>query len=218
MRPTKRQRIESPPCWMDVASFELVLTGSKAGTVSLLNTPVADSVACNIFLDRFCKELLLPFQINLSRASSTTVPANERLHLEDARLQKRNFRRRIAVGVNVASKILESEAAAVRSAESNNDRDFRHNSPLLVVLVNAENSEDALCLAHIPALCHSCGVPLLLLPEIPGEKTTTRLGKALGIRTASVLTFMAPGHNSSTIMDHRIDSFIKYSKTLIPSK
>ena len=255
-RPTKRQRLECPPSWMDVGSLEHVLVSessptrstnastqtSNTGTLScsgLLDTPIADSVSCDIFLERFQKEILLPFRINLSGKTRIVSNNNDKLVEEEARRQGLVFRQRVAVGVNVAARALEATVAVEKSdcedepetTKLRRHRNLQNQAPLLVVLVNTTTTADTLCFAHIPVLCNLCNVPLLLLPDLDA-RTSKRLGSILGIRRASVLTFLRQkdcgtsqnegrSTNSTTHLrkiHSSIDSFVQYSVGLIESK
>ena len=174
----------------------------------LLKTPLLDNVSCDIFLDRFRKEITIPFRINLSRKV-------DRLS-KDVQLHRTVFMQRVTVGVNTCAKILEGEVSSLSIKNDEKEGvgaggvNKVRSVPMLVVLVNTTTAEDTLCLAHIVSLCHSCKVPILLLPSKSGS-TTTSLGRALGIRRASVITFLSQGDaQECPKMQSGMDSFIKH--------
>lgn len=248
IRPTKRQRFECPPSWLDCATLQAVPTAATSTTNTksqltdasrdddgMLRTPMASPTTKDIFLDRLRKEVVDKYKFSAATPKTMTATgggtavgsnkdssdgnatANDSAHSQQR--IRRLLRRRIAIGLNECTRALESAVGRqphVRGTTMNHRHldpteatsevgvsaiDGRVESvdvPLLIVVAAEGMRPSPLPMVHLPVLARELGVPLLLLPD---ASTRRELGRILGIKSASILTFLSrpssPKHDSS---------------------
>jgi hypothetical protein len=249
IRPTKRQRVERPPSWLDCATLQVVPAAAVARSSQsnhieksqpaksasdaqhssddgMIRTPLASGTTKGIFLDRLRKEIVDKYGFSAASPRTTrsagsgnkvrskedtsdgsvkdAVHSQQRLH--------RLLRQRIAVGFNECTRVLESAVGRQRrgsgapmnhrvqvhtmgmneSVVPVNDGGELFEAPLLVVVAAEGMRPSPLPMVHIPVLAKELHVPLLLLPE---SSTRRQLGRLLGIKSASIVTFLSPPSN-----------------------
>jgi hypothetical protein len=261
IRPTKRQRVERPPSWLDCATLQVVPAAAAArrSTSSnidssqpaksasdpphssddgMIRTPLASATTRDIFLDRLRKEVVDKYGFSAASPRTTTparggsifgskqdaVDGNDNDPVQSQRRLQRLLRRRIAIGVNECTRALESAVgrqqrgcgsawnhripeptmAMNETAVTVNDGVESFEAPLLVVVAAEGMRPSPLPMVHIPLLAKELNVPLLLLPE---SSTRRELGRLLGIKSASILTFLSrpPVRPRSTHSSHLHD-------------
>ena len=184
LRPTKRQRLECPPSWMDCESLARV--PSHDG--SCVDTAVADSHTQEIFLERFRKEIVERLHYTLT---IDTKPADD----SDAAKSKLVVSKRILVGVNACSKLLQepSESAPETSIG-------------IIVCCDVPS-----LLSHVPVCAKQRDIPILLLPQ----SCCRMLGEMIGIRRASIILFLQSKQatertEEADAIHGAIDSFVDF--------
>lgn len=201
-RPTKRQRLECPPSCLDIETLQTVPTiPSLVSPPALIRTDLASQLAKELFLERFQKEVVIPFRYSLS--SQLQIDTN----LEDAMRRRELLKQRIPVGTNACTRVL--EAASYEKGPA----------PILLV-VAAEGIKPPTMLLHIPVLARQLRVPLLLLP---GEASAEELGKLLGIKRVAILAFLphiniyregTPAVEAE--LHSAVNSFVEFVRTKVP--
>jgi hypothetical protein len=236
IRPTKRQRVECPPSWLDCATLQAVPAAASRSTTThvapnnvsgMIRTPMASSTTKDIFLDRLRKEVVDKYKFSVASPKATTSAAgtgggtavgsmkdmsdgNDKAD-DPVHSQQRIralLRRRIAIGLNECTRALESavgrqrrtrgetltnrgcqEPANTTMNQTDEALDVEFDGGPLLVVVAAEGMRPSpLPVVHIPVLASELSIPLLLLPE---PSTRRELGRILGIKSASVLTFLS---------------------------
>jgi ribosomal protein L7Ae-like RNA K-turn-binding protein len=188
-RPTKRQRLENPPSWMDCETLESV----AAPFETPIRTPLVSQLTKEIFMDRFQKEIVSRYQFSLSSQLRGDDPSS----LQEVKSRRTVLKQRILVGTNACTRALES---AVFS---------KGLSPLLLVV--AADLHPPTILAHIPVLAKQTRVPILLLPG----RASFELGKALGTKKVAILCFQphVPVHEATEAEEEvngSVDSFVDF--------
>jgi ribosomal protein L7Ae-like RNA K-turn-binding protein len=227
-RPSKRQRKEQPPSWLENESLACV--ASPSGRI--IHTKVASVKDKEVFLDRLKKEIIRPFfgfQKGKNKRKNVQVPAALLNHPnKDQKGQQAQklandaiLKRRIVMGTNECTRALENSTSG------------KVPRPSLIVL--ARDIYPPTILAHVPVLAAShskspdSSVPILLLPG----KASKELGDLFGTKHVSVLLFlpknstakditMAGGDNDDNAVDKEeelevgasssITSFVKFVK------
>lgn len=161
-RPSKRQRLEQPPSWMDVESVETMAT--PCGHVRLAK---ASNLLKEIFLDRFRKEIILKYNYLLS----SQLRIHDDVSVSALRAARRLLQERIHVGINICTKTL------TRACQESENR------PKLVVL--AADVSPAHLMQHVPLLAQQLQIPILLLPG----KASMELGELLGTKRVAAIVF-----------------------------
>jgi ribosomal protein L7Ae-like RNA K-turn-binding protein len=205
-RPTKRQRLEAPPSWLDNEALNSV--ASPFAAQPTLKTAIVSQFTKELFLERFQKEIRDRFCFSLS--SQLLVDPGSNRPLYDIELWRGILKGRIAFGDNAVTRIL--EAASYQETQA----------PQLIVM--ATDLQPPTQLAHIPILCRQLAtcrhvhIPLMLLPG----PSSLELGKLLGTRRVSVLAFMPryKGNDSMDLEERRdhadayvhdaVDSFVAF--------
>jgi ribosomal protein L7Ae-like RNA K-turn-binding protein len=187
--PTKRQRLENPPSWMDCETLSSV----AAPFETPIRTPLVSQLTKEIFIERFQKEILVRFHYSLSNQMLVEPPSS----LEDVMSQRTVLKKRILVGTNACTRALE---AAVYGKGS---------SPLLLVL--AADLNPPTILAHTPVLAKQTRVPILLLPGL----ASAELGKALGTKKVAIMCFQphVPIYRGDLVerdVHGAVDSFVDF--------
>lgn len=205
-KPSKRQRKEYPPSWLENESLAVVaspLPGEDA-----IRTPVASSAADKgLFLERFQKEIINRFQFSLS-VSKKEIAAS----LSSSNNSKRLLlKQRLKIGTNPCTRILEKAAMAVSKNADDKNKVDGIIIPSLIVM--ARDIYPPTILSHIPILAKQVKTPILLL----GGQASIELGKMLGTKRVSILLFVPPNRKNkeiSDLLDARlhddIDSFIQF--------
>jgi ribosomal protein L7Ae-like RNA K-turn-binding protein len=188
-RPTKRQRLENPPSWMDCETLASV----AAPFETPIRTPLVSQLTKEIFIERFQKEIVGRFQFSLSSQLRVDGPSS----LQDVKSRRTVLKQRILVGTNACTRALE---AAVYSKGS---------CPMLLVL--AADLNPPTILAHIPVLAKQTRVPILLLPG----RASIELGKALGAKKVAILCFQphVPVYQGTLVEQEvhgAVDSFVDF--------
>jgi len=196
-RPTKRQRLEQPPSWMDC---ENIATVASPYAEMPLQTPIASQLTKEIFLERFQKEVLEPFHFSLS--SQLQVDPNT--SLVDTKQCRSILKQRIIVGTNACTRVL--EAACTQ----------RGTPPRLVVLTT---DTPPTILVHVPVLCQQHQIPMLLL----GGPASLELGKVLGTKKVGIFAFsphagVYPGTPLQCNVHSAVDSFVDFVQSKIPKE
>jgi hypothetical protein len=86
IRPTKRQRVECPPSWLDCATLQAVPAAARRSTAKhaapnsddnggMIRTPVASSTTKDIFLDRLRKEVVDKYKFSVASPKKATTSA-----------------------------------------------------------------------------------------------------------------------------------------------
>jgi len=192
-RPTKRQRTEQPPSWMDVEQVETMAT--PHGHVRL---SVASDLMKELFMDRFHKEIILKYNYSLSNQ----LRIHDEVSVADLRVARRLLRDRIHVGINICTKTL-MEACKGSSSESDG---ADHRRPRLVVLA-ADMSPPHL-VQHVPLLAQQLKIPILLL-----SKGSMELGQLLGTKRVAVILFASadpPAVATERAVHDSVDSFVTF--------
>jgi hypothetical protein len=157
LRPTKRQRLENPPSWMDCASLAVV----PSARGYLHKTSMSSTLTRELFFGRFKKEIVDRFQYSLGKkqplVSQVSSPFD--VNQENAVLQQR-----VVVGINACTKVLHISQTSKRP-------------PLLVVVC------DTTLATHLPIMAAASHCPIFLLPA----DAQIQMGQLLGIRRASTL-------------------------------
>jgi ribosomal protein L7Ae-like RNA K-turn-binding protein len=192
-RPTKRQRIECPPSWMDCETISAVPYLN-----SIIRTPVASQVTKEIFLERLEKEIVKRFRFSLSSAQ-------HKLHEDDETSKKRRnlLRKRIQIGTNACTQALQKQQQQPR-----------------LVVVAGSNAPPAIVLAHIPVLTRQQKVPLLLLPATAQEVGKVLGTKRVVILT---FLGRQDDEDATTSDDDEqvhdaVDSFVDFMRLKVPTK
>jgi ribosomal protein L7Ae-like RNA K-turn-binding protein len=142
IRPTKRQRVECPPSWLDCATLQAVPAAASRSTTThvapnnvsgMIRTPMASSTTKDIFLDRLRKEVVDKYKFSVASPKATTSAAgtgggtavgsmkdmsdgNDKAD-DPVHSQQRIralLRRRIAIGLNECTRALESAVGRQR--------------------------------------------------------------------------------------------------------
>lgn len=192
-RPTKRQRKEHPPSWLENESLSSVV--SPFGKT--IHTKVASASNKTVFLDRLDKEIIKPYQLVHSRTQKH----------EPQRKGYEIVKRRVIMGTNQCTRALEK---AFGSSERN-----LSTIPSLIVL--ARDIYPPTILSHIPVMAEQVHVPILLLPG----NASSELGKSIGTKKTSILLFLSEAegdddnnNNKDDVVrtNHAITSFVSFVK------
>lgn len=204
-RPTKRQRIEHPVCWMDCESIETIpcpLVVGQQQQCIMVKTPVATVLTKEIFLDRFQKEILQPFRFSLS----SQIQICEGETLEQVKARRDVLQKRIVCGINAVTSTLEAAVCC--------------KAPIPLLLVLTIDVYPSLT-AHLPILAQQIPVPILLLP---GAQSSSELGKLLGTKKVAALAIVPPLHADYNMADDEcrvhaaVNSLARFIRDKIASK
>ena len=208
-RPSKRQRLEQPPSWMDIESLQHVLVqhGTDPSSnnnvdsntqnnqtpsplvISYHRTSICTRVAGDIFLDRWFKEVCQACRLQFGQKQPSLMPHET----QDQALQRVAFCKQvIGVGINQVTKFLqEIDTSPIMNKTVSNTTSREDPSPSrsagtavsLVMMVHPSHTSTAvLPWQHIVVACPRLHIPLVLLPA----GLERRLGQTLGnIRRAS---------------------------------
>lgn len=219
----------APTGWMECESLTMIsILPSMIGTTtpttkgessSILLTPLASVITKEIFLERFRKEIIERFQFSLNHLSfskkrrNQESPASSSFDQSSKKETCRILKSRILVGFCVCSKALQQKG------ETGNG----HGRPLDLVVLSSDFRPTHFA-AHVPVLARQRNIPLLLLP---GDNSSTELGRLLGVRSAGVLGFVssepttasrAPAEGATTREEeiHKaVDSFVDFIKSKV---
>ncbi len=197
-RKLPRSFLESPSLSL-VSDFPSKDEDSSPGIVS---TNVVSDAMKEIFLDRFVKEIVLPFRPSKVKGGDSFVMVNGELRKKQvpstsvtttiATHVGMTWRERLRIGTNQCHKILEQNMKGDTDAPK----------PMLIVL--ARDIYPPTMLASVPVMAKRIGIPILLLPG----KASNELGQALSIKKASILLFVrALSQNSE---HEKINSFLDF--------
>jgi hypothetical protein len=143
IRPTKRQRVECPPSWLDCATLQAVPAAARRSTTQhvvrnndnggMIRTPLASSTTKDIFLDRFRKEVAEKYKFSAASPKATTSAAgtgggaavgsmkdmsdgNDKADdpVHSQQRIRELLRRRIAIGLNECTRALETAVGRQR--------------------------------------------------------------------------------------------------------
>jgi hypothetical protein len=147
IRPTKRQRVECPPSWLDCATLQVVPAAARRSAAKhaapnsddddgMIRTPMASSTTKDIFLDRFRKEVVEKFKFSAASPKATSAAgtgggtvvgtmkdSSESKDITDDPVHSQQrirelLRRRISIGLNECTRALESAALIRRCREA----------------------------------------------------------------------------------------------------
>jgi hypothetical protein len=200
----------------------------------MVRTPLASSTTKEIFFDRLKKEIVDKYGYSASasgcspqkergaaasksKSAKSPLPdhgnASDAADVEGDRIRAL-LRKRIVVGVNECTRVLELASLAALEVEDPRQRQGRRRAvatpaapggpdpdrsarlpPLLVVIAAEGMRPSPVTMTHLPVLADRLGVPVLLLPDPSARR---ELGRVLGIRSASVVVFLSPSSSSSS--------------------
>lgn len=194
-RPTKRQRIENPPSWLDCQSLSTIASPFGENPI---RTTVVSEFTKELVLDRFNKEILTRYNFSLS--SQLRVDNDVSLH--DMLECRKILQSRILVGVNRCTTALEQAC-------------YRGGMKSILLIVSGD-VEPPTMLSHIPVLAHQTHTPVLLLPG----PASNDLGRLLGTKRVALVCFLA--HDGDTPMvaleqgvHQAVDSFVAFAVSKI---
>lgn len=228
-RPTKRQRLEQPVCWMDCESVDTVVALVGSGNrhdkdqqqqLLLIQTPLASQLTSEIFLDRLQKEILTPFRFSLSSQIQLLEYDGKDDTVHAAKERRRALQSRLCIGLNACIRALE-EACRYSTNSSAGTGDSQ--PPTLLVLTNdaagINNNNSNTALHVLVALAHRTRTPLLRLPLSSKE-----LGQCLGTKHVTALTFLPPSRcgKVAVSVEHQqlhaaVDSFVDFMRDKVPT-
>ena len=201
--PSKKRRKDHPPSWLENESLACV--AAPFSTEHSIRTPVASDLLKQVWMDRFQKEILIPFQFTLSRNKSNAQ--------EDTDSCRTNIlRQRMLVGTNQCTRALEAKIMS-QSTDS---------VPILVVM--ARDIYPPTILSHIPVLvdqlnrrrnddhaAKKISLPILLLPG----RASSEMGALLGTKKVAILVFLSKSttrddDKEAATWHHRIDSLVTF--------
>ena len=236
-RPTKRQRKEQPPSWLENHSLACV----AAPNGEAIRTNVVSTDDKFMFLDRFEKEIIQPFFGDVAATTEHKKNKNRNRKIKSKQIKKQTFvetatqqgnhlqrniaKRRIVVGTNQCTRILEK----LQTGDSAENK-----RPSLIVM--ARDIYPPTILSHIPVMARKrtgdddkpkadADIPILLL----AGKASSELGKLFGTKHVSIILFLQEnsdrkgrggvgggeeeeGSSSETEVDTAINSFLGFIK------
>lgn len=181
-RPTKRQRKENPPSWLQ--NHSLANAASPWGTIQ---TPVCSSLQKEIFLSRLQRELIQPFfqqqEQNVKKKRRWNNPL-------------------VLLGVNQCTRFLEKALN-----NSTNTTITTTITPSLIVL--ARDIYPPTILSHIPVLAKQLQIPILLLPGKASKELGQAIGTQ---RTSILLFLQQEQDKPSATDNANVPSFVQFVK------
>ena len=200
-RPTKRQRLEHPTCWLDCEALTSVPSlpqGKQQQQEAIVRNNLASKHVKDLFLDRFYNEIVQRFQFTLSSSAAAkevlldddndTYATASDATTTRRRVQQHLLKRRIRVGTNSCTRALEAAVCNSSKASAAAAATVASAAPLLIVCAAEEHVTTTAVtpVVHIPAMAAQWDVPLLLLPG----RASFELGKMLRVKKVSVMTFL----------------------------
>lgn len=221
-RPSKRQRKENPPSWLENESLAF-LSSPLGGTI---RTPVASKHDKDLFMDRLQKEIIPHYFISKDKEKNVT---------EGEKAVSKALKKCVVLGTNQCTRRLEMILAAATG-----DAKEIPSLPYLIVL--ARDVYPPTILSHVPVMVqqlqlqidakrnstsspqtnHSGSLPVLLLPG----QASQELGSLLGTKRVSVMIFMSSSSisggcedsgdaNTNQDVNDKVTSFVQFvTKTL----
>jgi len=213
-RPSKRQRKENPPSWLENENLAFVAAPSG----QTIRTNVASTHDKELFLDRLEKEIQPMFLKSDKNHDNDEDNKDSRISNTVSALA----RKRIVMGTNQCTRILERllQKRKLIATQPNNTEQLS-GVPSLIVL--ARDIYPPTILSHIPVMAEqiigeeNVGVPVLMLPGPASQE----LGKIFGTKRVSVMLFL-PAESSNTSskddndvfqdVNNKITSFVAFVK------
>ena len=203
-RKTKK-KTKAPTSFLDATTLlQVVDFPSRNNQIETIKSDVVDDVVKEVFLDRFAKEIVKPFAPDRN--------SDGQFVMKDGKLQKTKqtrtgnktpietiWNKRIRVGTNQCLRVLDA---------SMNDP----SAPKPLLCVCARDIYPPTMLAQVPAVTKKLNIPLVIL----GGKASSELGRAIGLRKASIIIILETSSGSDE-SHSAIDSFCSYARTLVES-
>jgi ribosomal protein L7Ae-like RNA K-turn-binding protein len=204
----KKKKRKLPTSFLECQSVLQVVdfpSGASTKEHQMVSSNALNDVTKEIFLERLVKEIVKPFALDRSNNKNSFVMRNGKLEKIEQKQAadtlnpaKSVWKQRIAMGTNQCLRILE---------RANNSSKLVR--PILCVC--ARDIYPPTMLAHVPVMTTKLKIPLLIL----GGKASLELGKALGVRKASILLFLPSDEKDSS--HEAVNSFCSYAVTLVES-
>ena len=189
-RPSKRQRKENPPSWLENETLAFV-SSPLGGTIQ---TSVASKHDKDVFMDRLQKEIIPYYRKSKDVKEGEKAVSNA-------------LKKRIVLGTNQCTRQLEKMLAAATG-------DAKEVSSLPILIVLARDVYPPTILSHIPVMVQQLqlqieakrnsspsaqtdyggSLPVLLLPG----QASQELGTLLRTKRVSVMIFMSSSSSSSS--------------------
>jgi ribosomal protein L7Ae-like RNA K-turn-binding protein len=201
----KKKKRKLPSSFLECQSVLQVVdfpSNSSTNEHQMVSSDALNEGTKEILLERLVKEIVKPFAPDRSNHKNSFVMRNGKLEKSNQNQAadtlnpaKSVWKQRIAMGTNQCLRILERA--------NNSSKSVR---PKLCVC--ARDIYPPTMLAHVPVMTTKLKIPLLIL----GGKASLELGKALGVRKASILLFLPSDEKDSS--HEAVNSFCSYALTL----
>jgi len=202
---SSRKKRKIPKSFLDCPSLSSVVDFPSSNPTHIVTSPVASEAVTEIFLERFVKEIVVPFRTVPEKEGESFVMTNGQLKKVSRPVTKKKqlegmdlWNKRLTMGTNQCLRILEK---CIRETS-------HFPRPQLILL--AKDVYPPTMLVHVPVIAKRLGIPLLMLPG----KASNDLGRAIGVRKTTIVIFLPPT-SSQNPDDSKICSFVEFVRCSI---